>query len=83
MLQDYDTSFSRVYFSPARLFPSLLSSPPFRPFSPPSVPDPFLYISSLVRPVASFFKKRSIMSRKEQRSAFDQVSEFDRGRIVA
>ncbi|GFY27428.1 hypothetical protein TNCV_2070481 [Trichonephila clavipes] len=27
MLQDYDTSFSRVYFSPARLFPSLLFSP--------------------------------------------------------
>ncbi|GFY36291.1 uncharacterized protein TNCV_4846621 [Trichonephila clavipes] len=30
-----------------------------------------------------FFKKRSIMSRRKQRSAFDQVSEFDRGRIVA
>ncbi|GFY26441.1 uncharacterized protein TNCV_2877731 [Trichonephila clavipes] len=30
-----------------------------------------------------FFKKRSVMSRGKQRSAFDQVSEFDRGRIVA
>ncbi|GFX10074.1 uncharacterized protein TNCV_4539451 [Trichonephila clavipes] len=29
------------------------------------------------------FKKRSAMSRRKQRSAFDQVSEFDRGRIVA
>ncbi|GFU18881.1 uncharacterized protein TNCV_1086101 [Trichonephila clavipes] len=29
-----------------------------------------------------FFKKRSVMSRRKQRSAFDQVSEFDRGRIV-
>ncbi|GFU40334.1 uncharacterized protein TNCV_4255171 [Trichonephila clavipes] len=28
-------------------------------------------------------KKRSVMSRRKQRSAFDQVSEFDRGRIVA
>ncbi|GFW20613.1 transposable element Tcb1 transposase [Trichonephila clavipes] len=30
-----------------------------------------------------FFKKRSVMSRRKQRSAFDQVSKFDRGRIVA
>ncbi|GFU97288.1 transposable element Tcb1 transposase [Trichonephila clavipes] len=30
-----------------------------------------------------FFKKRSVVSRRKQRSAFDQVSEFDRGRIVA
>ncbi|GFU67625.1 uncharacterized protein TNCV_1643741 [Trichonephila clavipes] len=30
-----------------------------------------------------FFKKRPVMSRRKQRSAFDQVSEFDRGRIVA
>ncbi|GFY05740.1 uncharacterized protein TNCV_4404071 [Trichonephila clavipes] len=30
-----------------------------------------------------FFKKRSAMSRGKQQSAFDQVSEFDRGRIVA
>ncbi|GFY12430.1 uncharacterized protein TNCV_1798521 [Trichonephila clavipes] len=30
-----------------------------------------------------FFKKRSVMSRRKLRSAFDQVSEFDRGRIVA
>ncbi|UYV68048.1 hypothetical protein LAZ67_5002901 [Cordylochernes scorpioides] len=28
-------------------------------------------------------KKRPIMSRRKQRSSFDQVSEFDRGRIVA
>ncbi|GFU32163.1 uncharacterized protein TNCV_3833861 [Trichonephila clavipes] len=30
-----------------------------------------------------FFKKRSLMSRRKQRSTFEQVSEFDRGRIVA
>ncbi|GFU04931.1 hypothetical protein TNCV_1290391 [Trichonephila clavipes] len=30
-----------------------------------------------------FFKKRSVMSRKKQRSAFEQVSEFDIGTIVA
>ncbi|GFU83571.1 transposable element Tcb1 transposase [Trichonephila clavipes] len=30
-----------------------------------------------------FFKKRSAMSRGKQRSAFGQISEFDRGRIVA
>ncbi|GFV26034.1 uncharacterized protein TNCV_2694001 [Trichonephila clavipes] len=30
-----------------------------------------------------FFKNRSVMSRRKQRSAFDYVSEFDRGRIVA
>ncbi|GFY16698.1 hypothetical protein TNCV_2788201 [Trichonephila clavipes] len=30
-----------------------------------------------------FFKKRSAMSRGKQRSAFDQVSEFDKGKIVA
>ncbi|GFV67757.1 uncharacterized protein TNCV_4624371 [Trichonephila clavipes] len=30
-----------------------------------------------------FFKKRSVMSCRKQRSAFDQVSQNDRGRIVA
>ncbi|GFX32075.1 uncharacterized protein TNCV_4099241 [Trichonephila clavipes] len=30
-----------------------------------------------------FSKIRSVMSRRKQRSAFDQVSELDRGRIVA
>ncbi|GFT75465.1 uncharacterized protein TNCV_4832801 [Trichonephila clavipes] len=30
-----------------------------------------------------FQKKKTNMSRRKQRSAFDQVSEFDRGRIVA
>ncbi|GFV52733.1 HTH_Tnp_Tc3_2 domain-containing protein [Trichonephila clavipes] len=30
-----------------------------------------------------FFKKRSVTFHRKQRSAFDQVSEFDRGRIVA
>ena len=30
-----------------------------------------------------FSNKRSIMPRSKQRSSFDQVSEFDRGRIVA
>ncbi|GFY20008.1 uncharacterized protein TNCV_2147011 [Trichonephila clavipes] len=30
-----------------------------------------------------FSKRRSVMSRRKERSAFDQVSEFDRGRIVA
>ncbi|GFW64934.1 uncharacterized protein TNCV_392001 [Trichonephila clavipes] len=29
------------------------------------------------------FNKLSVMSRRKQRSAFDPVSEFDRGRIVA
>ncbi|GFW28673.1 transposable element Tcb1 transposase [Trichonephila clavipes] len=29
-----------------------------------------------------FFKKRSVMSRRKQRSAYDQVSEFDTRRIV-
>ncbi|GFW98701.1 uncharacterized protein TNCV_2758771 [Trichonephila clavipes] len=29
-----------------------------------------------------FTKKRSVMSRRKQRSAFDHVSEFERGRIV-
>ncbi|GFV44778.1 uncharacterized protein TNCV_563291 [Trichonephila clavipes] len=28
------------------------------------------------------FKKRPVMSRKKQRSAFDQVSEFDRRKIM-
>ncbi|GFX50997.1 uncharacterized protein TNCV_2733481 [Trichonephila clavipes] len=30
-----------------------------------------------------FLKKGSVMSRRKQRSAFDQVSEFDKGRIEA
>ncbi|GFX39915.1 hypothetical protein TNCV_2646781 [Trichonephila clavipes] len=30
-----------------------------------------------------FFKKRSVMSRRKQQSAFDQSSEFDRGSIEA
>ncbi|GFU89857.1 transposable element Tcb1 transposase [Trichonephila clavipes] len=30
-----------------------------------------------------FFKKRSVTSRRKQRSAFDLVSDFDKGRIVA
>ncbi|GFV06963.1 uncharacterized protein TNCV_2596591 [Trichonephila clavipes] len=30
-----------------------------------------------------FFKKGPVMSRRKQRSAFHQVSEFNRGRIVA
>ncbi|GFX40638.1 hypothetical protein TNCV_2374221 [Trichonephila clavipes] len=41
MLQDYDTSFSRVYFSRPRL-----SSSPVPTVSPLSLPDPFLYIVS-------------------------------------
>ncbi|GFT05590.1 uncharacterized protein TNCV_1044601 [Trichonephila clavipes] len=32
---------------------------------------------------SGFFKKRSLMFRSKQRTAFDQVSEFDRGRLVA
>ncbi|GFU18687.1 putative transposase [Trichonephila clavipes] len=35
------------------------------------------------KPKYSFFKKRSVMSRRKHRSAFDQVSEFDRRSIVA
>ncbi|GFY05622.1 hypothetical protein TNCV_4402891 [Trichonephila clavipes] len=48
MLQDYDTSFSRLYFSQPRFSspPLSLSLPPFRPFSPLSLPDPSLYIVS-------------------------------------
>ncbi|GFU96681.1 integrase catalytic domain-containing protein [Trichonephila clavipes] len=45
MLQDYDTSFRRVYFSRPRLFSSL-SPPSFRPFLPLSLPDPLLYLVS-------------------------------------
>ncbi|GFU69319.1 uncharacterized protein TNCV_3209831 [Trichonephila clavipes] len=33
--------------------------------------------------VVFFVKKRSVTSRRKQRSAFDQVSEFITGRIVA
>ncbi|GFU56904.1 transposable element Tcb1 transposase [Trichonephila clavipes] len=33
--------------------------------------------------LVGFSKKLSVISRRKQRSAFDQVSEFDRGRIVA
>ncbi|GFW11728.1 uncharacterized protein TNCV_43631 [Trichonephila clavipes] len=33
--------------------------------------------------LVDFFKKGSVMSRRKQRSAFDEVSEFNRGRIVA
>ncbi|GFW89199.1 uncharacterized protein TNCV_2686321 [Trichonephila clavipes] len=33
--------------------------------------------------LAFFFKKLSVMSRRKQLKAFDEVSEFDRGRIVA
>ncbi|GFU05059.1 transposable element Tc3 transposase [Trichonephila clavipes] len=33
--------------------------------------------------LVGFSKKRLVMSRRKQRSAFDKVSEFDRGRIVA
>ncbi|GFW52569.1 transposable element Tcb2 transposase [Trichonephila clavipes] len=33
--------------------------------------------------VCGFFKKRSVMFRRKQRSAFDQVSKFDRARIVS
>ncbi|GFU63646.1 hypothetical protein TNCV_4588511 [Trichonephila clavipes] len=63
MLQDYDPSFSRVYFSRPRLFlrhPLLSRSQLFlrhpllsrsELFLPPSLPDPFL-LSSLIRPVA-------------------------------
>ncbi|GFY28704.1 uncharacterized protein TNCV_3440711 [Trichonephila clavipes] len=32
--------------------------------------------------LVAFFKKRSVMPRGKQRSAFDQVSDFDRGSIV-
>ncbi|GFV51245.1 uncharacterized protein TNCV_2545941 [Trichonephila clavipes] len=32
--------------------------------------------------IVVFTKKRSVMPRRKQRSAFDRVSEFDKGRIV-
>ncbi|GFT13051.1 uncharacterized protein TNCV_431621 [Trichonephila clavipes] len=43
--------------------------------------DDFKFGNCVFRVV--FFNKRSVMSRRKQRSAFDQVSEFDRGKIVA
>ncbi|GFW33114.1 HTH_38 domain-containing protein [Trichonephila clavipes] len=43
--------------------------------------DDFMFGNCVLLEV--FFKKRSVKSRRKQRSAFDQVSEFDRGRIVA
>ncbi|GFX24917.1 hypothetical protein TNCV_1278531 [Trichonephila clavipes] len=43
----------------------------------------FGHSSSSPEQLGFLFKKRSIMSRRKKRSAFDQVSEFDRGRIVA
>ncbi|GFV16086.1 uncharacterized protein TNCV_2446411 [Trichonephila clavipes] len=33
--------------------------------------------------LCGFFKNRSVMSRRKQRSAFNQVSEFNKGRIVS
>ncbi|GFW10471.1 hypothetical protein TNCV_892661 [Trichonephila clavipes] len=41
MLQDYDPSFSRVYFSRPRFFFDTLSSLPFRPFFSPVVARSF------------------------------------------
>ncbi|GFT51210.1 transposable element Tcb1 transposase [Trichonephila clavipes] len=35
------------------------------------------------KPMHVSFEKGSVMSRRKQQSAFDQVSEFDRGRRVA
>ncbi|GFT98790.1 uncharacterized protein TNCV_3792301 [Trichonephila clavipes] len=43
--------------------------------------DDFKFGNSVFLVVLS--KERSVMSRRKQRSAFHQVSEFDRGRIVA
>ncbi|GFT10732.1 hypothetical protein TNCV_1944121 [Trichonephila clavipes] len=51
MLQDYDTSFSRVYFSRPRLFSSPVTS--LVPTSFSSVVARSFSLSSLVRPVAS------------------------------
>ncbi|GFX33802.1 hypothetical protein TNCV_3962111 [Trichonephila clavipes] len=45
MLQDYDTSFSRLYFSPPRFSSPPLSSP-VPSFFPLSLPDPSLYLVS-------------------------------------
>ncbi|GFT89792.1 hypothetical protein TNCV_1665581 [Trichonephila clavipes] len=39
--------------------------------------------SSAIVFLVVFFKNHLVMSRRKQRSVFDQVSEFDRGRIVA
>ncbi|GFW16348.1 transposable element Tcb1 transposase [Trichonephila clavipes] len=46
MLQDYDTSFSRLYFSQPRFSSPPLSLSPVPTFSPLSLPDPSLYIVS-------------------------------------
>ncbi|GFX68119.1 hypothetical protein TNCV_4439421 [Trichonephila clavipes] len=52
MLQDYDTSFSRLYFSQPR-FSSPPLSPPVPTFFSSVLARSLSFISSLVRPVAS------------------------------
>ncbi|GFW48258.1 hypothetical protein TNCV_1108211 [Trichonephila clavipes] len=64
MLQDYDTSFSRLYFSQPRFSsPPRSLSPPFRPF-PLSLPDPSPYIVS--RSTCCQLKKSSKLDLKQK-----------------
>ncbi|GFX35558.1 transposable element Tc1 transposase [Trichonephila clavipes] len=54
------------------------------PGAPPQSTISDLEISTISSSaIVFFFKKRSVISRRKQRSAFDQVSEYVRGRIVA
>ncbi|GFS90559.1 transposable element Tcb1 transposase [Trichonephila clavipes] len=39
--------------------------------------------SQMMRTIQNFHMDNKVMSRRKRQSAFDQVSEFDRGRIVA
>ncbi|GFT90360.1 transposable element Tcb1 transposase [Trichonephila clavipes] len=58
------------------------------PVAPPQSTITGLEISTISSSAIVFFlwffsKKRSVVSRRKQRSALDQVSELDKGRIVA
>ncbi|GFX67123.1 hypothetical protein TNCV_590391 [Trichonephila clavipes] len=45
--------------------------------------DVFTIVATNIATFVKIFQKTSVMSRRKQQSAFDQVSEFDRGRVVA
>ncbi|GFU80743.1 hypothetical protein TNCV_514701 [Trichonephila clavipes] len=83
MLQDYDTSFNPVHFSRPRLFSSLSLSLPFRPFSPPSLPDPFLYIvsRSTCCQVQAAVPYSNIL--KQRRSLYYNDDSMETGEILA
>ncbi|GFU19481.1 transposable element Tcb1 transposase [Trichonephila clavipes] len=46
-------------------------------------PTMMMFFSLQYMIACKFFQKRSVMFRRKQRSAFVQISESDRGRIVA